>query len=173
MRLYHSSHWVNSVCSNVDDVSTNDAAESPLGASHLAGGSCNGTTFETESCSDQSCWDRFLNEFAKHIAFLKLKITESYMLPKSVAHGILEDIRTIFDTFQEYFMSMAKSRLASTGSDWQDDSLLQQILGDESIYDVVQNKFSSDHLFEKYLTDNLKLNSPVACRAAITDTDVT
>ena len=75
-RLNHSSHWENSVCY---DVSTNDAAESPLGQSHLAGG-CNGATFETESSSDQSCWDRFLNEFAKHVAFLKLKITESYLI---------------------------------------------------------------------------------------------
>ena len=126
LRLNHSSHWENSVRSNVDVVSTNDAAESPLGQSHLAGG-CNGAAFEAESSSDQSCWDRFLNEFAKHLAFLKLKITESYMFPKSVAHGIFKDIETIFDTFQESFTSVVKSRLASTGSDWQDDSLLQQI----------------------------------------------
>jgi len=56
-------------------------------------------------------------------------------------------------------------------SDWQNDSLLQQILGDDSIYDVVQNKFSSDHLFDKYLIDNLKMNIPVACQAAA-NTDV-
>jgi len=151
LRLNHSSHWENAVYPDVYDALT---AESPLNVSddHLAGGH-NDATSETEFYSDQSCWDIFLNDFAKHAAFLKLKITELYMLPKSVAHGIFEDIKTIFDTFQESFTSMVKGRLAFTGSDWQNDSLLQQILGDDSIYDVVQNKFSSDHLFDKYLID--------------------
>jgi hypothetical protein len=49
---------------------------------HVADG-CNGAMYETMNFfSDQCCWDRFLNEFARHVAFLKLKISESYMLQK-------------------------------------------------------------------------------------------
>jgi hypothetical protein len=33
----------------------------------------------------------------------------------------------------------------------------------------VQNKFASDHLPDKYLIENLKVNSPVACHANAID----
>jgi len=76
VRLHHSSHWesVSTAPQNVEcemDIPVLDGSvdDVPL---------ANDTT--------RAGFDNFLNNFAKHLAFLKLKITESYMLPKSVAH---------------------------------------------------------------------------------------
>ena len=164
LRINHLCHWENAAYP-VDDAHTD---ESVLSANDdlYDGGSCNATR-EPEFFSNRSSWDGFLNELAKHVAFLRIKITESYMLPKSVAQGIFEDIKTVFDTFQHNFTSLVKCRLAQIVSD---DSLLPQILGDDSIFDVVFNKCSSDYLYDKYLAENLKMNLPVACQAVVAAT---
>jgi hypothetical protein len=162
LRLSHASHWENAE-------SLNSMQHDSVNNNHSVLDVADNNSEDDQMSQTRICWDTFLNDFAKHVAFLKLKTTEMYMLPKSVAHSIFQDMKTVFDIFQQHFVGMVKDHLANIGINYANDLLLQQIFGEESIFDIVQNKFASDHLLDKYLTENLKMNSPVACHANATD----
>lgn len=151
VRLQHSAHWesVPPTHDSVDnEMETEVIDESSSTAQRNAGQ--NRTSFES-----------FLNDFARHVAYLKLKISESYMLPKSTAQSIFQDIQSLFDIYQNELAQLLNSRLKEIGVSLSDDLIIQQFNSTDSIFQTVQNKFSTDHLFNKYMCDNLNFNSPV------------
>jgi len=52
-------------------------------------------------------------------------------------------------------------RIQKIGVSVSDDLILQQFISTNSVFQTVQNQCSTDHLFNKYLTDYLDLNSPI------------
>ena len=53
---------------------------------------------------DETKVNILLNDFAKHLAFLKLKIMEENMLPAAAATSILKDMQVCFNTYQQQFV---------------------------------------------------------------------
>ena len=83
------------------------------------------------------------------------------MLLKSTAQSIFQDIQSLFDIYQHELAQFLNSRLKKIGASLSDDLILQQFNSTDSVFQIVQNKFSTEHLFNKYLCDNFNLNSPV------------
>ena len=70
------------------------------------------------------CWTNFLNNLARFVALFRLKITESYMLPRSVADSICYNVQDIFDLFQQQFVETVRVRLQQLGLDVDGDHTL-------------------------------------------------
>jgi hypothetical protein len=85
--------------------------------------------------TDREHLNLFYNDFAKHVAFLKLKISEAYALPISVTGSLFTDLQTVVDLFQQYFTDIMKRRLQNMGVLWTEDALLHQMLSSESIFE--------------------------------------
>jgi len=121
---------------------------------------CSNDIQKSNDCNEVD-FQSFLNGLAKHVALLQLKITESYMLPKSIANSIFQDIQTLFDIHQMELSKLLNCRIQKIGVSVSDDLILQQFISTNSVFQTVQNKCSTDNLFNKYLTDYLDLNSPI------------
>lgn len=161
VRVCHSSHWESSE-NNVEKMETECDGDSPVDGSltHV-----DGNIVDTQ---DPKKWEKFQNDFAKYYALFKLKITESYMLPKTVAQSITLDVRDMFDLFQKSFADTVVGRLQNLNPSLAEDSVLRTVLADDSFFDVIQNKTSTDYLFTKYLRENMHLNPPVEVRTCTT-----
>jgi len=157
VRCAHSSHW-----------------QQEIDSEHGSGADCD-SSYETESVGDYvssnnepmeidgvQCWTNFLNNLARFVALFRLKITESYMLPRSVADSICQNVQEIFDLFQQQFVEIVRVRLLQLGLDVDGDHTLHQVLATESVFEIIQAKFCTDYLFQKYLAKNMKLNLPNA-----------
>ena len=107
-----------------------------------------------------------MNDFAKHLAFLKLKIMEENMLPVAAATSVLEDMQVCFDTYQQQFVGMVRERLQLMDFDYTADTVLRQLLSENSVFARCQNKFETEYLFSKYLEQNMNCVSPVLCKAS-------
>jgi hypothetical protein len=156
IRLTHAMHW--------DPLSSQEVVTQPDSELNSLLDTNTSDTAAT-SCSanvTHQHWVTFLNDFAKHAALMKLKITESYKLSKSVSYSILQDVKTLFDVYQKNLVDLIKLRLQSLGVVVSEDPILTEVLSCDSLFDIVQSKFATEHLFNKYLLDNLKLMSPVA-----------
>jgi len=116
--------------------------------------------------NDETKANILLNDFAKHLAFLKLKIMEDNILPATAAISILKDMQVCFETYQQQFVQLVRNHLQSLDVEWNADAVLKQLLSDNSFFDRCQNKFESDYLFSKFLEENMKLNCPVLCKVA-------
>ncbi len=114
----------------------------------------------SESASEEKL-HLFLNDFAKHLAFLRLKMSEAYAIPLSVSSAIFNDMQTVVDFFQQQFADMVKGCLENHSVLWSKDVLLNQLLSADSLFERCKSNFASEHLFSKYLEKNLTLNSPV------------
>ena len=157
VRCAHSSHW-----------------QQEIDSEHGSGADCD-SSYETESVGDYvssnnepmeidgvQCWTNFLNNLARFVALFRLKITESYMLPRSVADSICQNVQEIFDLFQQQFVEIVRVRLLQLGLDVDGDHTLHRVLATESVFEIIQAKFCTDYLFQKYLAKNMKLNLPNA-----------
>ena len=107
-----------------------------------------------------------LDNFAKHLAFLRLKVMEENMLPAAASTSILKDMQVCFDTYQEQFTQIVCNRLQLSDFDWKADAVLRQLFCDSSVFGRCQNNFESEYLFSKYLKENMKLIRPIICKAA-------
>jgi hypothetical protein len=83
-----------------------------------------------------------------------------------VARNVFRDVQEMFDTFQLAFVKLINCHLQHLGVSVKDDMVLQQLLSEESLFSVMQGKLASDHLFQNYLIENMKLNVPVACHVS-------
>jgi hypothetical protein len=77
---------------------------------------------------DLAKWNIFVNDFAKHLGFFRLKMAEAYSLPISVVESICSDMQTIFDTYQLHLVEMVTNRLKLLNVRWNDDLLLNETL---------------------------------------------
>jgi hypothetical protein len=118
-------------------------------------------------------WITLLNEFPKHVALMKLKITESYQLSKSMSRSILQDVQTMFDLYQKSLVDIVTCRLQHLGMSVADDTILNEVLSSGSLFEIAQNEFATEHLLTNYLSDNMKLISPVAIYASKSDQQLT
>ena len=84
--------------------------------------------------ADQTIWNSFLNDFAEHLAFFRLKVTEAYSLPMSVVTSIFQDVQIMFDIFQQQFTDSFKNRLEHLGISWSDDTLMQEMFSNSSVF---------------------------------------
>jgi hypothetical protein len=156
IRSAHTRHWDNESNQLV-------AMASDTAANCLPDNIADPTSHSTDSSDDiQQRWITILNEFAKHVAMMKLKITECYKLSKLVSYSILQDVQTMFDVYQKNLVDILTCRLHYLGIVVAEDTVLSEILSCDSLFQIIQNKFSTEHLFMKYLSDNMKLVSPVA-----------
>jgi len=122
---------------------------------------------------DETTVNSLLNDFAKYLAFLKLKIVEENMLPASAASSILNDMQVCFDTYQQQFVQIIRNRLHLSNFEWEGDAVLRQLFYDNSVFERCRNKFESEYLFSRYLEENMQLNCPVLCKASMSnETDV-
>ena len=118
---------------------------------------------------EESTLNSLLNNFAKYLAFLKLKILEENMLPVAAATSILNDMQVCFDTYHQEFIQTIRNRLHLSNFEWKADAVLRQLLYDNSVFERCRDKFESEYLFSRYLAENMKLNSPVLCKATISN----
>jgi hypothetical protein len=123
LRAKHMAHWAGEYCDIVNNgANCPDDNESTVSLDDL----------DDDLEDDQFVWNRFCNDFAKNLAFLKLKITESYMLPKSISNKIFCDFQSLFDSFQEAFVNAVKGRLDLLKVNYRSDTVLQQVFADVS-----------------------------------------
>ena len=62
---------------------------------------------------DETKVNCLLNDFAKHLAFLKLKIMEDNILPATAATSILTDMQVCFETDQQQCVQLVRNCLQS------------------------------------------------------------
>ena len=154
VRCVHSSHWQQEIdnehgsCADRDNYETESVGDDS---------SVNNDPMEIDGVQS---WTNFLNDLARFVALFRLKITESYMLPRSVADSICQDVQQIFDLFQQQFVEIVRVRLQQLGVNLDADHTLHQVLSTESVFELIQAKFCTDYLFQKYLAKNMKLNVP-------------
>jgi len=172
VRCVHSSHWQQEIDSEHDNGADFDSTYEIDSVGDYVS-SVNNEPMEIDGLQ---CWTNFLNDLARFVALFRLKITESYMLPRSVADSICQDVQQIFDLFQQQFVEIVRVRLQQLGLDLDGDHILHQVLTTESLFEVIQAKFCTDYLFQKYLAKNMKLNPPkavIVTAAAVTATTAT
>jgi hypothetical protein len=108
-------------------------------------------------------WNTFLNTFAKHLGFFRLKMSEAYSLPISVVESICHDMQILFDAYQQHLVASVTSCMNMFNVNWKDDALMSEILSHTSLFEKCNSKFKTDYLFSKYLAEELKMNIPVTC----------
>lgn len=110
---------------------------------------------------EEDSFNTFVSHFGKRLAFFKLKITEGYLLAKSVSQSIFSDIRDMFDIFERELLDVIKKKLKRNGIDVSFDDVFFRENSCDSIFDMASAKFNSEHKFVKYMTENLKLVRPI------------
>jgi len=125
------------------------------------------TSFVSVGDNEERSLNTLLNDFAKYLAFLKLKIVEENILPAAAAASILYDVQVCFDTYQKQFVEIVCNRLHLSDFPWKADAVLRQMFSDNSVFERCRNKFESEYLFSRYLAENMQLNCPVLCKATI------
>ena len=161
----HSSYWENT---------NSSAASCPLTDDTLGSGTPmdvdndDEVTHEPDD-DDETQLKNLLNNFSKHLAFIKLKIVEENMLPAAAAASVLKDMQLCFETYQQQFVEIVRNRLQLLDCEWRTDDVLRQLFSDNSVFARCQNKFESEYLFSKYLEENMKLNCPLSCEAVKND----
>lgn len=149
VRIWHAKHWEGLV--EAAAVSDNVALES---GSELEDSPCEVDANDVTD-GDEVQFGTFLNNFAKHAALMRLKSTDSYMLPKLVGSSLFSDIDSLFSVYHQGTKDLIRSRLQLMGVSIDDDIILRQLFGDTSLYSIVTEKFSTDHLFSKYLSEQM------------------
>jgi len=154
VRTQHASHWDGDYCTNMTSNADIDMEE------------CENETEVSDNVShmpvsDQTIWNSFLNDFAEHLAFLRLKVTEAHSLPLSVVTSIFQDVQSMFDIFQEQFTDSVKNRLKHLGISWSDDILMQEMFSKSSVFERCSSSISTEHAFLNLLKNKFKLNLPV------------
>jgi len=75
-------------------------------------------------------------------------------------------MQSLFESFYENIVSIVKGRLNVLQVEYCNDIVLRQIFSDTSFFELTQNKFMTDHLLQRYLTENMRLNEPVVIKYA-------
>ena len=156
----HSSYWENTSTSSAGSALADDT---PMDVDDDDEDDVNSPEPDSR---DEVKVNSLLNNFAKHLAFLKLKIMEENMLPAAAATSVLKDMQVCFDTYQQQFVQIVRNRMQQMNVDCDADAVLRQLLCENSVFERCQNKFETEYLFSKYLEENMKLVNPVLCKAA-------
>ena len=163
VRIQHALHWNRKQVSvvNSSDVELQDAGENTE------------FNFENNLNSHEDLlveYNSYLGAMSSHIATTKLRAREMFLLPKSVATSIFEDIQGFMDLYQINTNYLLRNRLQQLGVDYENDQVLKSILTDNSVFEEVTRSFKSEHLFKKYVTDHLSYIAPI--EFILTDTNV-
>jgi len=162
VRHWHPEHWLH-------DSAAINSTDAPLSRDDRP-------TYDSDMSDDDDCvdtngscvsaLDSFKCAFARQIMMMQLKISEKYMLPKSTATAIFDDVRSLFDTYQLNISSLIKARLGELGFSYCSDNFLSEIFDCESFFQEATSNFNTDYKMNKYLCENLQLNLPVSCFCA-------
>jgi hypothetical protein len=152
----HRAHWERNLSVGIDspNVCPPDTDDSLMDADEA-----NDAPLEDK----MAMWNTFLNTFAKHLGFFRLKMSEAYSLPISVVESICHDMQILFDAYQQHLVASVTSCMNMFNVNWKDDALMSEILSHTSLFEKCNSKFKTDYLFSKYLAEELKMNIPVTC----------
>ena len=167
----HADYWNGSVVAGSDLLPSNELISEPAmvsipnGANESSEDELSDSSLMFEGCSTVENIDRsygtFLNDFGHQLAASHLRAREVYLLPKSTAASIYDDVHSLFDVYDQYIKQQLKSRLTQLGVDFHRDPVLYRILNGDPIYETVTRDISSEYLFKRYLSEKLNYNAPV------------
>ena len=164
----HSVHWLGNASRVVSCPDVNHGCDG-MYQSLEDGDELNESDEDVETAMDIGCgsvemldadYGRFLNEFGHKIATSQLKSRELYMLPKSAAKAINNDIHGLFDVFEENLKRLISERMNQLGMNVKADPILGPLLRDGSTFELVTQEIATEHLFKRYLAKNLGYVAP-------------
>ncbi len=157
VRVNHAKYWGASICPPAKKI----CSDPQIDVSTEVEMEENGSTKNLDGDYMLEQTGVFANNFAKHVAFLKLNAREIHRLPKSTVSHIFDGVHQLFDFYQTHVQSVISSSLNRAGVDYKNGAMLRDILSTDSFYGRVTKSISSNSQLTNYMKNYMHLVKPV------------